>query len=214
MRIALFGGTFDPPHRGHAAIAQAAARAFALDEVVFAPTGRQPLKVDGAAIAFADRLAMTEAACADLNAAAAESGKPSRCRFSATDLDRPREDGRPNYTVEALDALRARSPGDAIFHLVGADAFLSLPRWKGFPELLDLAEWIVVSRPGYELSESVLEEMQLSAERRARVHLLEGVAEDVSATELREHLAAGEPCAELLLPSVARYIVEHHLYRG
>ncbi len=208
MRIALFGGTFDPPHRGHAAIAQAAAKAFALDEVIFAPTGRQPLKLDGPATAFAFRLAMTQAACADLNAASS-----GGCRFTATDLDRPREDGRPNYTVDALDALRAKRPGDAIFHLVGADAFLSLPRWKGFPELLDLAEWIVVSRPGYAVSDEVLQAMHLTAERRSRVHLLHSVAEDVSATELRARLAAGEACEELLLPGVASYIVEHHLYR-
>ncbi len=226
MRIALFGGSFDPPHRGHAAVAVAAARAFDLDEVIVAPTGRQPLKLQRPATAFEDRLRMAVAACADLDlvrASGSVSGSASGsvsgsqrgegCGFSASDLDRPKADGWPNYTVETLGALRAARPGDEIFNLVGADAFLSLPKWKGFPELLDLAEWIVVSRPGFAVSEQELAGMGLSGERLGRVHRLEGLAEEVSATELRERLSRGEPCGDLISPGVAEYIVQRGLYR-
>src|SRR5580698_4249203 len=98
MRVALFGGSFDPPHHGHIAIATAAADVFDLDSVLFAPVGRQPLKADGASASFADRLAMVELACG------------ADKRFAASDLDAPRGDGGPNYTVEALAALHKAMP--------------------------------------------------------------------------------------------------------
>src|SRR5580698_4252134 len=100
MRVALFGGSFDPPHHGHIAIATAAADVFDLDTVLFAPVGRQPLKTDGASASFADRLAMVELACG------------SDGRFADSDLDTPRDDGRPNYTVDTLASLQEAMPGD------------------------------------------------------------------------------------------------------
>jgi nicotinate-nucleotide adenylyltransferase len=187
MRVALFGGTFDPIHRGHLAIAGAAADAFALDKVLFAPVGRQPLKrgvVGGAG--FGDRLGMVRVACEG--------------RFVATDVDAPRADGEPNYTVDTLERLRLEVA--ELFVLVGVDSFLDLPRWRSPERLMELAEWIVVSRPGFSLPTALPE----------RVYLLDGVCEDVSATELRERLRLGEDCDDLLPPGVLRYIREHHLY--
>lgn len=197
MRIALFGGTFDPPHLGHLAVARAAAEAFALNRVLFAPVGHQPLKQDQPA-SYADRLAMVALACA------------ADRRFEASELDAPNADGTPNFTVDTLARLRAIEPGATLFNLVGADSFLDLPRWRGPARLLELAEWIVVSRPGFSLDH--LAALSLTPEQRARVHLLETVHADVSATELRRRLRDGEPCTEFIPPAVFAYIRTHHLY--
>jgi nicotinate-nucleotide adenylyltransferase len=199
MRVALFGGSFDPPHHGHIAIATAAADVFDLDKVFFAPVGRQPLKPESVPASFADRLAMVHLAC---------TVDP---RFAVSGLDAPRSDGSPNYTVQTLATLHEALPDARLFNLVGADSFLNLPRWHEPERLLELAEWIVVSRPGFPLAN--LSALDLTPHQRARVHLLQTVHEDVAATHLREHLEAGDPCAVVLDPAVFAYIQAHHLYR-
>ncbi|MEO6805032.1 MAG: nicotinate-nucleotide adenylyltransferase [Edaphobacter sp.] len=199
MRVALFGGSFDPPHYGHIAIAAAAADVFDLDSVLFAPVGRQPLKVEGGSAPFADRLSMVELAC------------DSDSRFGVSDLDAPRDDGAPNYTVDTLAKLQEAMPEERLFNLVGADSFLDLPRWHEPERLLELAEWIVVSRPGFALAD--LSPLGLTPRQLGRVHLLQTVHVDVAATNLRERLEAGDPCADVLSPAVSAYIQAHHLYR-
>ena len=203
MRVALFGGTFDPIHRGHLALASAAASAFVLDRVLFAPVGRQPLKAESPAATFADRLEMTRLAIAS-------AADP---RFAVSSVDAPRPDGAPNYTVDTLAALAREAPAATLFVLAGADSFLTLRGWRSPDRLLDLAEWIVVSRPEFPLSEPQLAPLALTAAQRARVHLLTTVHENVSATELRQRLHAGDPCPGLLPPAVADYIQTHRLYR-
>ena len=198
MRIALLGGSFDPPHRGHLAIARAAADHFALDTVLFTPAGRQPLKADSHSASFADRLAMTTLACAE---------DP---RFEPSDFDSPRPDGIPNYTVENLESLHHSYPDDEIFNIAGADSFATLGRWLNPQMLLDLARWIVISRPGFPLADPA--GLTLTDAQRARIHLLDSVHEDVSATDLRKRLALGDPCTDLLPRTVADYIHRHHLY--
>ena len=209
MRVALFGGTFDPIHRGHLRLASAAADAFAFDRVLFAPTGRQPLKSEAATASFADRLAMVTLACT-------VSGDPPAQpdpRFAVSTLDAPHPDGSPNYTVDVLTILRQQLPGATLFVLTGADSFLDLRRWRSPDRLLALAEWIVVSRPEFPLGDALLAPLALTPAQRARVHLLATVHEDVSATELRLRLRAGDPCPGLLAPAVSAYIQAHHLYR-
>ena len=198
MRVALFGGSFDPPHHGHIAIASAAANAFELDSVLFAPTGYQPLKPEGASASFDDRLAMVELVCTEDR------------RFATSNLDSPRPDGLPNYTVETLSRLKEMMPEAKLYNLVGADSFLDLPRWRLPERLLELAEWIVVSRPGSSLRD--IDTLDLTPTERARVHTIEDVLEDVSSTELRRRLETGEPIGDLLDSSVVRYIREHQLY--
>ena len=199
MRVALFGGSFDPPHHGHIAIATAAADVFDLNQVLFAPVGRQPLKADGRPAPFADRLAMVELACL------------SDTRFAASDLDAPRADGSPNYTVETLSTLREMMPDARLFNLCGADSFLDLRRWHEPERLLELAEWIVVSRPGFPLAD--LSTLGLTPHQKGRVHLLQTVHEDVAATNLRERLEVGDSCTDVLSPAVSAYIETNHLYR-
>jgi nicotinate-nucleotide adenylyltransferase len=199
MRIALFGGSFDPPHRGHLTTARAAADHFALDRVLFAPSGRQPLKPDAPAASYVHRLAMVElAVLAD-------------SRFSASTLDAPRPDGQPNFTVDTLTALdEARAPGDELFCITGADAFLDLRRWRSPERLLELAQWIVVSRPGFSLDS--LARLANLPPQFARVLLLPNINVDLSATQLRATLAAHLDCEDDLPPQVASYIRAHDLY--
>ena len=197
MRIALFGGSFDPPHRGHVAIARAAADAFALDYVLFAPAGRQPLK-SGAHASYADRLEMTLLACTE---------DP---RFQTFGFDKPRSDGQPNYTVDALDYLSRDETPAQLFNIAGADSFATLAQWRDPERLLELAEWIVVSRPGHALADPA--GLTLTPQQRTRIHLLDSVHENVAATELRDRLREGDPCTDLLPAPVSHYIHHHHLY--
>jgi nicotinate-nucleotide adenylyltransferase len=208
MRVAFFGGTFDPIHRGHLRIAAAAADAFSLDRVLFAPVGNQPLKTASVIASFADRLAMTKLGVAS-------AADP---RFVVSSIDRPRSDGSPNYTVDTLAALAREYPAATLFVLTGADSFLTLRKWRSSSRLLELAEWIVVSRPAFPLASGFLDlpqfaPLHLTDTQRARIHLLPTVHEDVSATELRSRLRSGDPCPGLLAPAVAGYIQAHHLYR-
>jgi nicotinate-nucleotide adenylyltransferase len=204
MRIGFFGGSFDPPHLGHLEVGRAAAEAFSLDHILFAPTGRQPLKTSGASASFDDRLTMVSLLC-EL--------QPSTVRphLEASSVDAPHADGSPNYTVDTLSELRGiSSEEDGLFVLVGADAFLDLRRWKSPESLLQLAQWIVVSRPGVSLQQ--LQNLNLTPGQLSRVHLLEDVHEPASATDIREHLRAGSDCNGLLPASILNYIRAHHLY--
>ncbi len=200
MRIAYFGGTFDPPHRAHLHAAQAAADAFALDRVLLTPTGVQPLKSAAPQASYADRLAMVRLLCA---------GDP---RLQASEIDPPRADGTPNYAVDALTKLRTEYADADLFALAGADSFLSLPRWREPGKLLDLAEWIVVSRPGFSLDD--LSPLYLTPQQQSRVHFLTSLHEHVSATGIRERLRIGVSCGDMLPPAVALYIARMHLYHA
>jgi nicotinate-nucleotide adenylyltransferase len=136
-RIAFFGGSFDPPHMGHLAVARAAREALALDAVLFAPVGAQPLKPGGAAASFEDRAAMTRLAIAG------ERG------FELSLADAPKASGAPNYTLETLVSLRdGLAPGGKLFCLMGADAFVGLKDWRGADKIPFVAPLIVASRPG------------------------------------------------------------------
>lgn len=201
MRLGYFGGSFDPPHGGHLAVATAARDRFWLDQVLLAPTGRQPLKPGGATAPFAERLAMTRLLCA---------GVP---HLEASDVDAPRPDGSPNFTADTLTRLRASLPPDtSLFAIVGADAFLGLPKWREVGKLFTLAEWIVVSRPGFELA--ALDTLGLTLAQRARVHPLGEIADPTSATDLRARLREEQPCDDLLPTTICSFIQAHHLYRG
>ncbi len=235
MRLGYFGGSFDPPHRAHLLAARLARRQFQLDRVLLAPTGRQPLKKEGAVASFADRLRMVEMLC---------QGEPG---LEASAIDGPRPAGEPNYTVDTLRRLRSRlaglpscaeqtaqggalhandfeesatlssnssePPNAEVFAIIGADAFLGMRQWREPDELLRLAQWIVVSRPGFALE---TDRLQLSPAQRAAVHLLAGLEEPISATALRQRLRNDrhDPQLSALIPNaVLVYIEAHRLYR-
>src|SRR5579863_419941 len=229
-RVAFFGGSFDPPHLGHVAVARAARAALQLDAVLFAPVGAQPLKPQGSSASFDDRLAMTRLAIA---------GEPE---FAISLADAPNASGTPNYTLETLRGFRAELPaGGELFCLMGADSFLNLRQWRRAAEIPFAAQLIVASRPGQSLDDlaaalptglaikpapelasghgepgSPVEIrsfwLQGSGGDAMRFYLLPGLYIEISATEIREHLRLGSG-AHLLSPAVADYILSHHLYR-
>lgn len=201
MRVGYYGGSFDPPHRAHLAVACAARDAFALNRVLLAPTGKQPLKPSGAMAPFADRLAMVELLCRGQDA------------LQSSAIDAPRPGAEANYTVDTLLRLSAGLPPDTeLFAIAGADAFLTLPHWRSPGLLLELAQWIVVSRPG--VPPGALDELTLTPEQRARVHWLGTLQDPASATNLREQLQHGAVSSAALPEDVAAYIAGHRLYRG
>jgi nicotinate-nucleotide adenylyltransferase len=139
-RVAFFGGSFDPPHFGHLAVARAARAALELDTVLFSPVGAQPLKPLGSTASFEDRVAMT------LLAIAGDEG------FEVSLVDAPRPSGEPNFTLETLVNLRAELPREGVlFCLMGADAFLGLRAWHRAAEIPFVAPLVVASRPGQHL---------------------------------------------------------------
>lgn len=220
MRIAFFGGTFDPPHLGHLAIARVAADRLHLDCVLFAPVGNQPLKQDSSVASFEDRMEMVKLAIAD---------EP---RFAVSGIDAPRADRQPNYTIDTMHRLQALHPEDDLFCLIGADSFLSLPHWYHAADLLFVCDFIVAGRPGFELSNAelalppavrILGHPTHTAEldtfsltndkgKQTVLYFLPDLHEDISATGLRMTLA--EPIAhnEALPQPVAEYIRRNHLY--
>jgi nicotinate-nucleotide adenylyltransferase len=229
MRIALFGGSFDPPHSGHIGIAMAAIEHLHLDRILMAPVGRQPLKRDQVQSPFEDRLVMVQLACV---------GHP---QLAASSIDAPRLDGRYNYTYDTLELMRETLPADdELFCLVGADSLQTLHHWHRAAEALMLAQWIVAARPGFTLEAlgTLLPpgvraghpehgdgwiripltgpppESPAVSTSSGTLWLLPDLHYEVSATELRAALAddsTGIP-KPVLDPQVARYAREHKLY--
>lgn len=226
MKVALFGGSFDPPHQGHVALVRLAIDRLHLDRVLMAPVGAQPLKqASQPPASFEDRVEMVRLAIA---------GEPG---LEASLIDAPRSDNRPNYTIHTIKRLKCElPPNDKLFCLMGADSFLTIGRWYRASELLMSCDFIVASRPGFDLSRiaaALPENIALASEEnpdasnvthslviglrndggeRSRLYLLPDLAEEVSATEIRSELAAGQ--SKGLAPAVAAYIAEHRLYRS
>lgn len=184
------GGTFDPIHHGHLVAASEVAALFHLDEVVFVPTGR-PWQKDGREVAPAEhRYLMTVVATAS----------NPRFTVSRADIDRPGA----TYTIDTLRDLHAQRPEYDLFFITGADALAQILSWKDADELFELAQFVGVTRPGYDLSED-----GLPAER---VHLQEVPAMAISSTDCRERVRRGEPVWYLVPDGVVQYINKHDLY--
>lgn len=134
-------------------------------------------------------------------------------RYEPSHLDAPLPNDAPNFTVDTLKRLRDQlSPNDSIFAIVGADAFQGLPMWRSPELLLNLADWIVVSRPGSSAQD--VETLDVTPFQMQRIHWLDGVDEPASATEIRSLLMRGSDCSGLLPACILEYIRAHHLYRA
>ena len=225
MKIGFFGGSFDPPHRGHIALARLAMERLALDRVLLAPVGVQPLKRHRPQAGFDDRVAMTRLAV---------EGQPG---LEVSLIDAPRADGRPNYTLDTIHSLRASLPASVpgenrIYFLMGADSFLTVGQWHRAADLLFACDFVVAARPQFSLdrltaalpdsitaqqSAPDLLSLRNPSGRESRLWLLPDLAERASATTIREALEHGqsidEPADDWLDPRVAVYIREHGLYR-
>ena len=193
MGIGVMGGTFDPIHHGHLVAASEVADRFDLDEVLFVPTG-QPWQKAGRQITPAeDRYLMTVIATA------------SNPRFSVSRVDIDR--GGPTYTIDTLKDLREQYPNEQLYFITGADALASIMSWHDWEEMFELAEFVGVTRPGYDLREDML-----PADIQERVHLVEIPAMAISSTGCRERASQGRPVWYLVPDGVVQYIAKNDLY--
>lgn len=190
------GGTFDPIHYGHLVAASEVADLFDLDQVVFVPSG-QPWQKDRDVSAAEDRYLMTVIATA------------SNPRFSVSRVDIDRAG--PTYTKDTLRDLRALNPDSQLFFITGADALESILSWQGWEELFDLARFVGVSRPGYELSHDhitgVLGELADDA-----LTLVEIPALAISSTDCRRRAEEHRPLWYLMPDGVVQYVSKRRLY--
>ncbi len=199
VRLGVLGGTFDPVHRGHLALAGAARDELGLEQVLFVPAG-QPWRKTGQEIgANEDRLAMLRLAL---------EGDPS---FQIATLELERSG--PSYTADTLEALAVQRRGDELYFIVGQDALADLPNWVRPERILGLARLAAARRP--EVSAGALEEAQRRVPAlRERVVWLKMPPVEVSATEIRERVGRGQPIRGMVAPAVERYIRERGLYRA
>ena len=187
-RLGVMGGTFDPIHHGHLVAASEVAARFALDEVVFIPTGQPWQKADRKVSQAEDRYLMTVIATA------------SNPRFSTSRIDIERSGN--TYTVDTLADLRAQVGKDAdLFFITGADALSQILTWRGADQLFDLAHFIGVTRPGSPLDES------------DKVTLIEVPALSISSTDCRRRVTEGLPIWYLVPDGIVQYIAKRGLYR-
>lgn len=196
-RLGVLGGSFNPPHLGHLALARHALEELGLDGVVLMPARRSPYKGAAEDPGPEHRLRMCRLAVA---------GQP-RLSASALELQRPG----PSYTVDTLRVLHAEHPETELTFLVGADVVRTLPEWREPRQLLELAELAVALRDagGEHDVRRALVDLP-----RARVRFLAMPPLRVSSSLVRERVRAGEPIDALVGPAVAAYIAEHGLYRG
>lgn len=198
-RVGIYGGSFDPIHVGHLAIAEEARWALGLTRVYVVPATRQPLKTLPQAASPEQRLAMVHLACADNPALVP----------STIELQRPP----PSYTVDTLAAFRAElGPAAELYFILGADAAADLPRWRSAAEILRLARLAIVGRPGYSVDIEALDAALPGL--AAACTLIEGPRLEISSSDLRARLAAGRPVRYQIPEAVRAYIVENRLYRG
>jgi nicotinate-nucleotide adenylyltransferase len=226
MNIGLFGGTFDPVHRGHMALAKAAMERCRLHHVCFVPANIPPHKQKQPLSAFAHRFAMLA-----LATAAEKAFVPSLLE-APTDAGASKKE-KPNYTIDTVRHLKESCKNsDNLFLLIGLDAFADIAKWHQSEALFRECEFIVAGRPGYSLADvanSLPESLRPRAEVTkpfqkqaatgdlvlpgATIFLLEDLKQPASATAIRQAAAAGKPMGRFLDPAVADYIKKTGLYR-
>ena len=217
-KIALFGGTFDPIHEGHLAVARAAERRFHFDEIHFIPAAHPPHKPASELLPFAHRYAMVALACA---------GQP---HFVPSLAEANGDASGASYSVDTVRRFQREicRPGDQLYFLLGSDSFREIGTWKEYETLLGLCDFVVANRPG--VSSNALRRVipqRLLAKRlsdapavrgaipllRTTVYLLDSVASPVSATAVRRRLDAGRSVRGLVPRAVEDYIIKQALYR-
>ncbi|MGA8367482.1 MAG: nicotinate-nucleotide adenylyltransferase [Candidatus Acidiferrales bacterium] len=213
--VALFGGTFDPIHAGHMAVAEAALRRFHLDAIYFIPSVRPPHKTRPRLTRFFHRYAMVALACAE------------HSRFLPSLAEPPVDGAAPRvyYTIDTVRKFHHEHPGDHLYFILGADQFLEIPAWKSYDSLLDSCDFIVASRPGFrldalrlvvppeKLGRTETNDPHKIVLRKSMVHLLATVASHVSSTEVRERVESRQSIHGLVPARVEEYILGQALYR-
>lgn len=232
MNIGLFGGTFDPIHRGHIALAQAAQEKFQLGRVLFVPANIPPHKQKQPLSAFAHRYAMLA-----LATASEKTFLPSLLEAPAEEIPAGKKSGTPpspNYSIDTIRRLKQTlKKSDQLFFLIGIDAFRDIATWHQSEALFQECELLVASRPGYSLADvakSLPEKLRPADTvtkpfekqpakgdlvlKGVTIHLLDSVHQAISATAIREAVAAGKSLGKFLDPAVGDYIKKVGLYKN
>jgi nicotinate-nucleotide adenylyltransferase len=207
--IGVLGGTLDPIHVGHVATAIAARTTLGLERVIVIPVRMPPHRQSQPVASGFHRFAMAVLSAADYD-------------WMIVSDDELRADG-PSFTANTLDRLRGSGLGSQVFFITGADAFAEIETWHRFPEVLDLAHFAVVSRPGMPVAGLATRLPSLKSRfvpassagesgGRPAIFLVDAVTPNVSSTEVRRRLAAGETVAGLVCPAVEQHIRRHRLY--
>jgi nicotinate-nucleotide adenylyltransferase len=202
-KVGLFGGTFDPIHRGHVEPVLSAVEELGLDRVVYLPTARPPHKSHREFAPALARFAMVELALLDHDL----------LTVSDFEMDLTK----PSYAMDTVEHFHAVLPDTRLYYIVGSDAFPDLPRWHRGGELLELVDIVVLSRPRATLDEllSAVGRGDKAALERARVHPTANLQVDISSTRLRQALTEDRDSelTSMLHPRVLRYIRKYSLYR-
>jgi nicotinate-nucleotide adenylyltransferase len=243
MKIGLFGGTFDPIHRGHLALARAAAERCDLSRILFVPANIPPHKQRQPLSAFPHRYAMIALATAQEKAfapsllEAPEEPDPRKLELRKEDPRKENDKSRaakPNYTFDTVKRLKQSfKKADRLFLLIGIDAFEDIAKWHQTEALFRECEFVVASRPGYSLADvaNALPETLRPREEVTRpfhkqaatgdlvlkgvtIHLLDQVYQPISSTAIRDAATAGKPLGRFVEPAVADYIKKMGLYKG
>ncbi|NOK59728.1 MAG: nicotinate-nucleotide adenylyltransferase [Chloroflexi bacterium AL-W] len=194
-RIGILGGTFDPIHYGHLAIAEEARVALQLSRVLFIPAAQQPLKQYQPMATAKDRLAMVQRACQDNPAF-----EPSAIEVSRSGV---------SYTVTTIELLHEQESQELYF-IIGTDALADMARWYNVARLLDLTKIVGIKRPGTDTSAEQFTETL--PQLNTQLTLLEGPGMTLSSSELRKRLAQGQPIRYLTPDTVISYIETQKLY--
>lgn len=214
-RLGVLGGTFDPIHVGHLAVAAAACRALKLDEVVLIPSHLPPHRLHAPIASGYHRFAMVALALVQ------EDG------YRASDLELSA--GGPSYTSVTLDTLKRQGGHPSqIFFITGADAFAEIASWRDYPDVLDRSHFVVVSRRGHQASDLPRQLPDIASRMRSPdatlndaatpdrtfVWLVDATTPNISSSDIRQHVAEGRSVTGLVPRSVAAHIERHQLYRG
>ena len=187
MRLAIFGGTFDPIHRAHLAIAREAIERCRLDRVLLVPADNPPHKSGVTSTPYEHRVRMAEIACEGLD---------------HLEVSRLEEGTRWSYSIDTIEKVRARlAPGEELFFVIGADAFADILTWHRWQDVVREVQFLVVSRPG----------AVYDTPPEARIQRLDRLDLTISSSEIRRQLAAGQQPAEVS-PAVLAYIFANSLY--
>ena len=200
MRVGIFGGTFDPIHLGHLAVARSIQSSLGLDNVVFVPAGQPWLKADTPVSRVEDRVQMLRLALARRRA----------LELSTIEADRPG----PSYTVDTMETLQRQLGSDAdFFFLLGSDALMDIAKWKEPQRLIQLCQLVAFARPGFGLP--TMEALEAAVPGISmRVVFAEVPQVNIRATDIRRRIVEGR-CIQRLVPrAVERYILEHGLYEA
>lgn len=212
-RVAVYGGSFDPPHSGHLAIAGALISQFKLDEFTYIPAFHAPHKVRLKPTSSYDRYAMLCLITENL----------PNISVSKMEIEMPE---RP-YSVETLGRLNTERPNDQIFFVMGADSWMDIKTWREWEKVLTMSNHIVVTRPGYEISfdhvtdeirERIVdvrgkEEFELANDVNNKIYITDAVNRNISATEIRKKIRSGDPTWRQDVPAeVAIYIEKYQIY--